>query len=178
MERLDREIWHLGGQSADLMADLSPAYIRRDGGARSDAKQRTHPGVIVAFECKHGPLSYPCDRFWTWQDNLRAIALALEHLRAVERYGVTRRGEQYTGWAQLPAPSNQTDAMNVEQAQEFISKHSGGMFPVEKESLYRAYRIAALHLHPDKSTGSKELFQKLSKAKEILEKFMSLPVEG
>lgn len=44
---------------------------------------------------RRGHLSYPCDTFTTLQDNLRVIALALEALRMVDRYGVTRRGEQY-----------------------------------------------------------------------------------
>jgi hypothetical protein len=35
---------------------------------------------------------------YTWQDNLRAVALGLEALRRVERYGIAQRGEQYAGW--------------------------------------------------------------------------------
>jgi hypothetical protein len=38
-----------------------------------------------------------------WQHNVRAIALGLEALRKVDRYGITRRGEQYAGWKALPA---------------------------------------------------------------------------
>src|SRR5579863_10251967 len=52
------------------------------------AKLRTQ-GIILTFNSKHGPLSYPCDKYSNWQANLRAIALSLEALRAVDRYGVT-----------------------------------------------------------------------------------------
>ena len=53
---------------------------------------------MVAFESKHGPLKYATDVFDHWHANLRAIALGLEALRKVERYGITQRGEQYTGF--------------------------------------------------------------------------------
>jgi hypothetical protein len=46
---------------------------------------------------------FAVDMFPSWQDNLRAIALGLEALRKVERYGIANRGEQYAGWAQLTA---------------------------------------------------------------------------
>lgn len=56
--------------------------------------------AIVELKAEHAGLRRSA---WSWEDNLRAIALALEALRKVDRYGVTRRGEQYTGWKQLTA---------------------------------------------------------------------------
>ena len=42
-----------------------------------------------------------------------AIALTLQSLRAIARYGVTtEKGEQYTGWLQLPA-SPETDELTA-----------------------------------------------------------------
>lgn len=41
-----------------------------------------------------------------WQANIRAIAKTLEHLRDLDRWGVTKRGEQYTGWKALPATAS------------------------------------------------------------------------
>jgi hypothetical protein len=65
------------------------------------------PGVRIAFESKYGPLTYATDEFVTrparLADQRPRIALALQALRAVDRYGVTKRGEQYTGWKALPA---------------------------------------------------------------------------
>src|SRR5947208_1880483 len=79
---------------------VTESDIRLDGRPRARAVA-SHPGVVLAFDSRHGPLKYAVDTFDRWQDNLRAIALGLEHLRAVDRYGVTRRGEQYTGWRQI-----------------------------------------------------------------------------
>ncbi len=46
---------------------------------------------------------FPCDRFKHWDDNLRAISLTLERMRAVDRYGVTLNKQQYAGFKALPA---------------------------------------------------------------------------
>jgi hypothetical protein len=94
LDLLERELAHLGAKTVILQVALQRADIRLDGRPRSGAKA-AHPGVVMTFQSKHGPLSYPCDRFDAWEDNIRAIALSLEHLRAVDRYGVTGNGQQY-----------------------------------------------------------------------------------
>jgi hypothetical protein len=78
--------------------------------------------VTVAFDSKHGSLKYTADKFATWQENLRAIALGLEALRKVDRYGVTTRGEQYTGWKALPAGESEP---NVERGRSLIEEFGG-----------------------------------------------------
>lgn len=81
--------------------------IRLDGLPRTTAKA-LHPGVRLSFTCRHGDLTYATDRFtsrWSdgedWHENLRAIALGLEGLRKIDRYGITKTGEQYRGWRQI-----------------------------------------------------------------------------
>ena len=81
-----------------------------------------NPAVVISFNSKHGPLRYPCDRFDDWQDNIRAIALSLEALRTVDRYGVTSRAEQYRGWQQLPPPNA------AEPAKEFLTPTEAFVF--------------------------------------------------
>lgn len=86
-----------------LQMEVTDRDIRKDGWIRANASPRG-PGVILTFESRlHGHLSYPCDSFTDWQANVRAIALALEALRKVSRYGVGRHGESYRGWKALPA---------------------------------------------------------------------------
>jgi hypothetical protein len=85
----------------------------------------------VSFESRHGPLEYATDVFDDWQDNVRAIALGLEALRRVDRYGIAKRGEQYRGWKQLEA---------------------GGPSPARGEDLIREHgsvRAALMATHPD-----------------------------
>lgn len=168
-QRLERELGYLGCKRLTIQADCERRMIRQDGLLRSDA--RLHgPGVILSFDSKHGPLSYPCDTYTHWDCNLRAIALALESLRAVDRYGVTKRAEQYKGWQQLPSPDGE-QAMTVEQAAFFVSSHLTG---VSSLSLLhpgvdwrRAINHAALKLHPDKG-GDPKLFKRLMDAERII----------
>jgi hypothetical protein len=56
-----------------------------------------------------------------WRDNLRAIALGLEALRAVNRYGITRGiGEQYAGFLQLT-----TGVANPERGRQLVDEAGG-----------------------------------------------------
>jgi hypothetical protein len=94
---LEREVGMLGGRQAVMQIAITEEDLRLDGRIRANARP-THPGVIVSFESRHGPLEYATDVFDDWQDNVRAIALGLEALRRVDRYGIAKRGEQYRGW--------------------------------------------------------------------------------
>src|SRR5258708_11366739 len=103
LDLLESEISKLGGRHIVLQVDLAERDIRIDGLPRSNARYGAHPGVVVSFESRFGPLRYATDEFAEWKANLRAIALSLKALRDVDRYGVSKRGEQYTGWRALPA---------------------------------------------------------------------------
>jgi hypothetical protein len=103
MELLEREVRALRGEEIVIGIGLRENDIRLDGQPRANARAELHPGVEVSFDSRYGRLSYATDVFTTWQDNLRAIALGLEALRKVDRYGVSKRGQQYAGFAQLTA---------------------------------------------------------------------------
>jgi len=167
---LDRELAHLGATNVVLQVALQPGDIRLDGRPRANSRP-SHPGVVLSFDSKHGPLSYPCDAFTDWQDNLRAIALSLEHLRAVDRYGVTKRGEQYKGWTALPPPPK-VDPMTVREAADVVA----AMVGVDPSDIVRSadawaihYRAAAKVAHPD-SGGRPGDFQRLQAAAAILDR--------
>jgi hypothetical protein len=119
---LEVELYRLAAvEPVVLEAGYQLHEIRQDGRPRAGARP-VDPAVIVSFDSRLGPLRYGCDTFWQHNANLRAIALTLEHLRAVDRYGVTKRGEQYQGWAALP-PSGEGD-MSVDEAEALI-RHLG-----------------------------------------------------
>lgn len=160
---LDRELSHLNAKRIVVQAYFRQDQIRNDGWPRSSALP-SEPGVIVSFASNSGDLSYPCDRFKTYEDNIRAIALSLEALRSVDRYGVTRNSEQYKGWAKLPpAPAK----MTVREAIAFIVLHTS-IEPTSPDKLREAYRAAARKLHPDVS-GTDQQFIFLGKAKDAIE---------
>jgi hypothetical protein len=181
---LKKELAHIDARNVVVQVALSHSDIRRDGLPRADARRPEHPGVILSFEKwipngrfneqrqplgNYRPFSMPCDAFTDWISNLRAIALSLEALRRVDRYGVTQSGEQYTGWAQLP----QGALSEREKALAFLVEHGGGNDAIlgldDPEMLKKAYRVAAKKLHPDNG-GSHELFIQLQNAVKILER--------
>lgn len=173
LQLLERELDHLGARNTVIEADADASQIRLDGQLRASARLRG-PGVILSFDSKFGPLRYPCDTFDDWQDNLRAIALALEHLRAVDRYGVTRRGEQYTGWSKLPPGGSITVAMTTEQAARFLADSVDSLYSaaeiLQSSNVYALlYRTAAKKLHPD-AGGTTAAFQKLQEARRVIER--------
>jgi len=168
LKLLDKELGMLGVREAVIQIDLPESKIRHDGLPRSDARPE-YQGVILSFKSKYGPLRYATDTFDFWQDNLRAIALGLESLRKVDRYGITKRGEQYTGWKQLPAAI--TEVSDIHEAAAFLARYSG-LKPVEilkDGEVYRsAWRKSALKLHPDRG-GTVENFDLLQKIKKLFE---------
>lgn len=178
IQLLERELRMLRAKNVIIQIDVPEAHLRLDGYPRADARPRS-PGVILAFDSKYGPLRYPCDTFVTWQENLRAIALALEALRKVDRYGVTRRAEQYTGWRALPAQGAAT--MTATAAAEYVALHgahaNGGSVTVRtvlesREVMESAWRAASKKLHPDVG-GSHEAMSRLTTAKRVLDQHHS-----
>lgn len=165
LDLLDREIGHLCDtrsqrMSAELLIAIPAGDLwRLDGKPRANAVAE-HPGVIFSLESKHGHLSYPCDTFTTWQDNLRAIALALEALRKVDRYGVTKRGEQYRGFMALEATSAPAGFSSAAEAREWLSDRFS---PNQQHSVRVLVRVAKRAAHPD-TGGTAELFQRVSLA--------------
>jgi hypothetical protein len=169
LDLLDRELHYLGTSNRNaptvLQVALREQDFRNDGMPRANARP-THPGVILSIESKHGPLSYPCDRFDLWQDNLRAIALSLEALRKVDRYGVTKSAEQYTGFKSLPAGAARGDATTADCEMVILSYADLPMG--EPVSLDRAYRQARSKVHPDRRGGSRTAWDAVEAAADAL----------
>lgn len=178
---LERELEHLtnvGRRSAILQMALRDRDIRLDGYPRADARP-DHPGIIVSIESKWGPLSYPCDTFDDWQDNLRATALALEALRKVDRYGVTKNGEQYTGFKQLGSGPTMTQ---IEAANLLISVSKINEGPVrlpgfevvtsdmlgDRSVLAAVWRQVVKKLHHDGVVEDRDLWERVNEAKRLV----------
>lgn len=176
LELLRYELARIGAKRVYLQLDVTEREIRNDGQIRAGAQPRSQR-VIVAADTKVGPVMLPCDTYNDWQANLRAIALSLQALRAVNRYGVTKRGEQYRGLKALPAGDG---PVNAEESAAFISKHCGHPALVgEKlkqsdiilfsDAFENCYRAAAKALHPDVAgESSRGDWDKLQRAAAIL----------
>lgn len=134
---LFNEVEKLGGSEITFGVGLTEADIRQDGQPRANARARSHPGIEISFDTtSFGRQTYATDLYFDWQDNVRAVALSLEALRAVERWGVSK-GRQYTGFALLQAGPGLEDL---------------GRRHVER---WGSIKEALRHVHPD--TGDTDM---------------------
>ncbi|RKT31141.1 hypothetical protein DEU34_3079 [Microbacterium sp. AG1240] len=166
--RLSRELRELGAKNPTLLIALRPEDFRLDGLPRA-SRVAAHPGIVLSFGSEHGPLSYPCDTFDRWEDNLRAIAPALEALRKVDRYGVTAHGEQHRGFLALDATAAPAGFADADAAYRWLVKLIGADdlaihgTPAPAMVLRKAQRIS----HPDVG-GDAATFQRVSLAEATL----------
>jgi len=191
LEHLDTELRYLDATQVVISTGHEAGKIRDDGQPKSSASKPWHPGVKLAFQSKRGSLLFTCATYSDWLSNLRAIALTLEGLRAVDKYGATKGGEQYRGFVVASAekgnranrPEKEPKAPRQdppprsprEKAAKIILSMAGQEATdaaiqellAGGEALQRAYRAAALVVHPD-TGGSGERFHALTAAMELL----------
>lgn len=174
LELLIREAGELGLRGAiAVRIDVTEGDLRRDGMLRVGAKVG-FPGVVVSFESRHGPVSFATDAYeqyygWAlpaWQANLRAVALSLQALRAVDRYGVTKSGEQYVGWRALPAGG---ESMPAARAALIIRIAAGeGGETADGPINDRMLRRARANSHPDRNGGDRDEWNAVEQAVAVL----------
>lgn len=166
LDLLEYELRKLNASDIFIEAGFSLEGLRNDGWPRG-GQRPAHPGIVLYFKAGKTPMEFPCGTFDSFEANLYAIALTLEKLRAIDRYGVTLGHQQYLGFAALPQPEQPT----VESAAEYVSMNSGIRADViiDDSALYQAaYRKAAMKLHPDAGGGA-EGFYRLGNAKRVLD---------
>lgn len=170
---LDSELYQIHARLPFVLQHdgVEEHHIRLDGMLRADART---PGAAIAVAIDHsdkGPLLFVCGRFRWWHDNLRAIALGMEALRKVARYGITSSDEQYRGWQALPPGTPMPAAkMTVEEAARFLWSAADLGHPptvLAAEYVRTAYRAASLRHHPDRG-GDPATFRKVTEANDIL----------
>lgn len=174
---LSDEVDHLTDPRFDTLIvvqlAVSEREIRKDGTGLLAHVRTEHPGVIVSFESDlAGPLRFSCDRFddgWRgkagWRDNLRAIALGLEALRKVDRYGIGTGAEQYRGFGALPPATPMGAAMTVDDAARLLGVDLAERF--DADYVRGRYRRLAKDSHPD-AGGDPETFRRLTAARDLL----------
>lgn len=165
---LRKELKHFALRSVVVVRLKGADRIRAtDGLPISGVGKLNFPGVALQFTARVGErdsaLQFVCDACDRWEDNLRAIVLTLERLRLADLYGVTKHGEQYTGWKALPDAVITPPPMSVEEATAFIRQHGAS------QDVAAAFRICAKKFHPDgRGGGDDVMWAMLQQAKEVL----------
>ncbi|UIU47028.1 hypothetical protein [Microcystis phage MinS1] len=189
LETLAREVKMLRGREVVIEVDVPERGIRLDGQLRADAKV-DEPAVVVAFDTpQHGPMLYRCDRYFagahrprgdSWQHNVRAIALTLESLRAVDRYGATETGQQYTGFKAIGAGrAMPASHMTRSDAAELLERVAiGDEGDARERSVQRirdggprardVWKHARAEAHPDRRGGDRTLWDQIEQAAQVL----------
>ena len=191
--QLRAELKQLGARNPVIQTGHRGEDIRFDGLPKTNARLPAFPGVCLVFERRIGSewryVEMPCTQYRYFEDNLRAIVLTLESLRAVGRYGVigtnveeagagtTEAGKQYEGFArkkvesQAGAPAN--GKMTREAAAAVLAACAQGgwtqatLMSASTDEVKRCYKQAAANEHPDVG-GSQETFVRIREALKTL----------
>lgn len=131
--------------------------LRRDGtmyrGDHSDARM-PDPGVAVYWERKGEPKAIACDEWLTVRENLRALGMAIEYLRGLERCGASAILERaFQGFARLPAPAG--------ACWEVLGLWRGS----SRQAIEDRYRALAREHHPDRG-GDAQLMARINTARD------------
>jgi len=168
-DALEYELNRLQAKEILIEAGFKNSDIRNNGWPRGGAKPE-HPAIVLHFTSKGKALSFPSDAHETYHQNLHAVALTLEALRAVDRHGVSKGEEQYTGFAQLAAPGeSESLAWAAKTVAELSQHYSTAERIIAKDGDYiGAFRAAVRIVHPDVG-GKREDFDKLIQAASLLD---------
>jgi len=129
--------------------------LRADGNPRGDWERRaiTDRGVAVYFFRKGRRVVLACDAYYSIEENMRAIALTLDAMRGIERWGAHEMLDRaFTGFTALPAPERKLNWRQV-------------LGPVAQSvaDVKLRYRELALQHHPDRG-GNPALMAEINRA--------------
>lgn len=150
-DELIRQIALLGGKGNIFSSDIPR---RQDGLPYADARPKSgDPGIAVYFTRKGKQLCFACDCYLTVDDNMHAIALTVEALRGIARWGTGDMMEAaFTGFTALP-----------ERSSHGWWEVLGISINANEEQVREAYRLLAKKHHPDVG-GDQDLMRRLNEA--------------
>jgi len=121
------------------------------------ANQRTpeDPGVAVYFMHKKKQMCFACDKYKTVGDNLRAVALTIEALRGIKRWGTGDMMERaFSGFTALPDLSRPADWRDV------LGVPGCRVLSEARE----AWKKKRAETHPDTFEGTVDKFNEVNQA--------------
>lgn len=145
----------LGGANMVLSTNLR---LRLDGMPYSNQAQPRDQGVAVYFTYKNKAMCFACDRWDKIQDNIYAVAMTIDALRGIERWGSGEMVQQaFTGFVALPAPES------TRAPEEVLGVRRGATH----DEIEAAFRKKIFSAHPDHG-GSGAAMQELTEARRRL----------
>ena len=158
-DELLRSVRLLGGADIVISSDVA---LRRDGLPYANQGEPSDPGIAVYWTQGSQPRVMACDCWRTVRDNLRAVGLTIDALRAIDRSGATQLLERaFSGFAALPANAGDNGAPDWREV--FCVSRDATINRAQLEQLYRAM---VRHAHPDLNGGSAERMVVLNRARD------------
>ena len=147
-----RSVRLLGGTDIVVSSNIA---LRRDGQPYANQAEPRDPGIAVYWTQRNQPRVIACDCWRTTRDNVRAIGLAVEGLRAVERSGASQILERaFQGFAALPATAGTAKPDRPWREVLRLNGH-----PISRDDIDAAYRRRVLEVHPDHGGTDEEFFE-------------------
>lgn len=141
------EAQRLGAEYVEIQVAVTAQDITRKGELRSRVVVNGPAARVVLHNTKFGTRAYATARFTSWKDNVRGVALSLEALRLVDRYGVGDGGSQHAGFALEAGPR----PASVELGRELAE-------------LYGGIAAARKRFHPDGTHPDAQSFEAVQAA--------------
>jgi hypothetical protein len=117
--------------------------LRLDGMPKSSAATPADQGVAIYFLLDGRPMQMACDQHIRAEENMRAIALSIEAMRAIRRHGGAQMMDRaFQGFQALPAPAS---VPVVDNWREVLGVAPG----CSTEAVHAAFRAKVKLYHPD-----------------------------
>ncbi len=141
LENLRSQIELMGGKNLVLSSNCTLGQSRPED-----------CGVVAYFNWNQKQLAVPCDRWSSVEANVQAIALTIEAMRGMERWGAKHMIEaMFTGFKLLPSSNKKWNEVLG------VSEHESSQIIVTR------YRTLAKMCHPD-AGGKREAWDELEQA--------------
>lgn len=142
---------------ADYPVVSTNIKVRNDGLPYAQQRCIEDAGVAVYFMLDGEQRVMACDQWWSIKDNIRAIGLAIDGLRAVQRSGASAILERaFAGFSALPGPGADDPPWHM-----VLDMGAARDLPTAE----RNYRRLVQRHHPDKG-GDPAVFQRLKRARD------------
>ena len=164
VDEVHNSLRQLGALSGSVVISSNVPPRNALGTPRNDGHNVWDPGVSIWWATRaHAERVVACDRWQTVRENVRAIGLALEGLRSIERAGASQILERaFSSFGALPAAASAPVARPWREVLGFPQSLLASLSTAVTEARYRKLAAKA---HPDKG-GTVAAMVELNAARE------------
>lgn len=154
-EKLNHELYLLAGETEYVLS--TNIKLRIDGLPYSGMSEPKDAGVAIYFTYNKQDMVIACDNFDKVGCNIYAIAMTIEAMRGIERWGCSELMRRaFTGFKALPETASNSSWMQV----------LGLAINATPDVIKERYRILSKQYHPDIPGGDAEKFVQVKAAYE------------